>query len=227
MLGSALWIGAWLGGHAAADDTIGALARLIPDAPGADVLAGVRATGANRVWLLLPRPGRTLGWPRDVEGVPEPALLLCRGDQPVGLLRAGGPGWRLDPVATCAVAPLAAAALQPREAARSLSRALADGAALLERLDLARADDRPIPHDWRTAVEHLPAGLAPAGVEVLTRAATVLDALDLALASDGAAVTAGEAGARRAALVEVGNAVADVVAGLVGGLAVRPVPWAP
>jgi hypothetical protein len=190
------------------------------------VLADVRATGADRVWLLLPRPGRTLGWPHGIADAPEPALLLCRVDQPVALVRAGRSGWRLDPVQACAVAPLAAAALQPREAARALAGALAEAADLLERLDLARADDRPAPRHWRAAVDPLPAGLAPSAAEVITRAAAVLDALDLALASDGAAVTASQAGARRAAIVGVANTVQDVVAGLVGGLAVRPVPWA-
>jgi hypothetical protein len=217
MLGCALWVGAWLRGRASSDDTIDALAGLVPDAPGGVMLVSVRSTAAESAWLLLPRPGRPLGWPRDAEGPPEPAVLLCRADDPVALLRTGPAGWRLDRVGLCNVAPLAAAALAPRAAARAFAAAVSEGAEQLERMDLARAQDRALPSRWRSAAHAHPPGLDPSAVEVLVRVATLLDALDLALATDGAAVTAAEARGRAGALASVRDALEDIVCGLVGG----------
>jgi hypothetical protein len=217
MLGCALWVGAWLCGRAPADDTIDALARLAPDAPGAPLLEGLRAVGADRSWLLLARPGRTLGWPRDATGVPEPALLLCRGEAPVALLRTRPAGWLLEPVAGASVGPLAARALSPRAAARALSAALAAGADQLERLDLARPAERASDRRWQEALHPHPVGVDPDALQALTRVALVLDALELALGAHGAAVTAGEAHARARALTDVRDAVEEVACGLVGG----------
>ncbi len=58
----------------------------------------------------------------------------------------------------------------------------------------------------------------PQVAALLDRLAALHDALDLALADDGAAVTAGEARARAAAIRGVVGDVEDVLAGLVGGL---------
>lgn len=227
MLALALWVGAWLGGRAATDDTLGALGRLQPDVPPGELLAAVRRTGADRVWLLLPRPGRVLGWPRDLAAEPEPALLLCREDEPAAVIRTGPTAWRVDPVRSCEVAPLAAAALSPRAAARVFATAVSGAALQLERLDLARAVPEPLPRRWSAALGDLPAGLDPSAVAVLARAAAVLDALDAGLASDGAALSAGQARARADALREVTDAVLDVVTGLVGGLVGLPVACGP
>lgn len=227
MLGCALWVGSWLRGSAPADDTLDALARLAPDAPGAVLLEGLRGLGADGSWLLLPRPGRTVGWPRGATGLPGPALLLCRAEATVGLLRDGPAGWPLQPVAGGPVVALAAAALGPRAAGRALAAALASGADQVERLDLARPADRDPALRWQAALHPHPAGIDPLAVEVLARAALVLDMLDLALASPGAAVTAGEARSWAAALTDVRDAVEQVVCGVVGGLFGLPGSVAP
>jgi hypothetical protein len=57
----------------------------------------------------------------------------------------------------------------------------------------------------------------PAALGALTRVALVLDALELALESQGAAVTAGEARALSRALTDVRDAVEEVACALVGG----------
>ncbi|MGB7981563.1 MAG: hypothetical protein WCF36_12305, partial [Candidatus Nanopelagicales bacterium] len=73
-------------------------------------------------------------------------------------------------------------------------------------------------HAWRTALARLPAGTDPQALALVTRIAALRDALDLALAEDGAAVTAAEARARAARIRAVAGDVEDVLCGLVGGL---------
>jgi hypothetical protein len=216
MLGCSLWLGSWLRGAATDAETIHALGALAPDAPPAEVLGAVRARGADRCWLLLPRPGRAPGWPRDAPGPPEPALLLCHGEALVGLLRGPVAGWRIDPATQVSIGPLAAAALSSGAAARALTAALVSGAEDLERLGLARAPGQAMPGQWQAALASHPRGIEPAALAVLARATTVLDALDLAMGTDGASVTAAEARALAGALVVVRDAVVDVVVGVVG-----------
>jgi hypothetical protein len=226
MLAAALWVGAWLRAAAAGDDLLDALARLDPDAvPAVDVLAAVRGCGADSAWLVLARPGRTVGWPAGLAGAPEPVVLLAAGDVLVAALRAGRPGWRVDPLPAQATTGLEAGALPVRAAARAFAEVLAEATGRLESLGLARAATGRAAPAWASAVADLPGGLDPQVLALLHRAALVLDALALAGADDGAAVTAGEAQARAAELHALRGRVEDVVAGLVGGLARRPVAW--
>ena len=92
MTTTAVWLGSWVRGTAGADDLLEAMAHSAPDAPAVgsvlgaaptplpDLLRAIRVSGADGTWLLLPRPGRTVGWPPRADGAPAPAVLLSRGD---------------------------------------------------------------------------------------------------------------------------------------------------
>jgi hypothetical protein len=238
MTTTALWLGAWLRGVAGSDDLLEAMALAAPDAPlvgsvhGAppaplpDLLRAIRQSGADSTWLLLPRPGRTLGWPGDVDGPPTPAVLFSRDDQAVGLLRHGADGWRWDPAQSATVGALQAGMLTARSGARALAEAVTAAAHRLEQLGLDRAATRPAPREWEAALGRLPRGLDPQVEALLVRLAALHDALDLARVEEGAAVTAGEARSRAAAVRSVLGEVQDVIVGVVDGLnaPTRPSP---
>ena len=230
-----VWLGSWLRGDAASDDLLEAMARAFPDAPAVahlhgagqvpvpDLLRAIRVSGAQGTWLLLPRPGATVGWPADSPAAPVPAALLSRGDLALGLLRHEATGWRWDPAGSAVLAPLQAQMLTARSGARALAEAVTAAAERLERLGLDRAPTSPPPRTWELALGRLPGGLDPQVEALLIRLGALHDALDLALADDGAAVTAGEARARAAQLRAVVGQVQDVIVGVVGGLNV-PTP---
>ena len=230
MTTTALWLGAWLRGAAGSDDLIESLALAAPDAPlvgsidGAqpaplpDLLRAIRQSGADSTWLLLPRPGRLIGWPPGVDGAPMPAVLLSRGDNGIGLLRHGVSGWLWDPAGSAPISPLQAGMLTSRSGARALAEAVTAAAHRLEELGLDRAATRPAPREWEAALGRLPRGPDPQVEALLVRLAALHDALDLASVEEGAAVTAGEARSRAAAVRAVLGEVEDVVVGVVGGL---------
>jgi hypothetical protein len=218
MLAASLWVGAWLRGQVGFDDTADALDRIAPDAAAAPLLPALRASGSNHTWLLMPRGGRTIGWPSGSPDAPGPAVLLGAGTAPVGLVRLGGPGWRLDPAPGAAIAPLQAAALPGRAAARALGDLLVHAAAGFERLGLERRPATASDDRWQRALRPAPPGLAADAAMVLLRAARVRDALDLARLDDGAAVTAGEAHARADALRRLADGIDDLLVEVVAGL---------
>jgi hypothetical protein len=236
MTTTALWLGAWLRGAAGSDDLLEAMALAAPDAPAVgsvngapasplpDLLRAIRQSGADSTWLLLPRPGRLIGWPPGVDGAPVPAVLLGRGDRAVGLLRHGTNGWRWDPAQPATIIPLQAGMLTARSGARALAEAVTAAAHRLEELGLDRAATRPAPREWEAALGRLPRGLDPQVEALLVRLAALHDALDLALVEEGAAVTAAEARARAAEVRAVLGEVEDVVVGVVGGLNAPPRP---
>jgi hypothetical protein len=236
MTTTALWLGAWLRGAAGSDDLLEAMALAAPDAPAVgsvngapasplpDLLRAIRQSGADSTWLLLPRPGRLIGWPPGVDGAPAPAVLLGRGDHAVGLLRHGASGWRWDPAQSATINPLQAGMLTARSGARALAEAVTAAAHRLEELGLDRAATRPAPREWEAALGRLPRGLDPQVEALLVRLAALHDALDLARVEEGAAVTAGEARARAAEVRAVLGEVEDVVVGVVGGLNAPPPP---
>ena len=205
MTTAAVWLGSWLRGTA--DPTTcsrpwpswlrthlrwaasrGRRPRRLPD-----LLRAIRVTGAQDTWLLLPRPGRTIGWPPGADGVPEPAVLLSRGDQAVGMLRHGATGWRWDDVGSVPLAALQSGVLTARSGARALAEAVTAAAERLETLGLDRVATRAAPHAWEVALGRLPRGLDPQVEALLVRLAALHDALDLAPVEEGAAVTAAEA----------------------------------
>ncbi len=243
-----LWVGAWLRGTAAPDDVLCVLADLAPDSPAvvrldgapsaglADLLAHLRAEAAAEAWLLLPRPGRTLGWPAKGSGAPAPATVISGADGMVGLLRHERAGWTWESVADdSALAVIQAGMLTPRAAARTLVEVVTVAAEDLEQLGLDRPPRGRCAQEWQAGLGRLPKGMDPPTLAQVTRIAALRDALDLALADDGAAVTAAEARARAARIREVAGAVDDVLCGVLGGLNVprvacvgpniAPVPW--
>jgi hypothetical protein len=153
-------------------------------------------------------------------------VLLSRGDHAIGLLRHGAGGWLWDPVRSAPISPLQAGMLTARSGARALVEAATAAAHRLEELGLDRPPTRPAPREWEAALGRLPRGLDPQVEALLVRLAALHDALDLALVEQGAAVTAGEARARAAAILDVLGGVDDVVVGVVGGLnaPTRPSP---
>jgi hypothetical protein len=218
MLSCALWLGAWLRGTAAPDDLLEALARLAPGASPAGVLAEVRSARPVGTWLLLPRPGRILGWPQSAAGPPEPAVLLTDGADAGWLIRPSHGRWSVGLVGPAEVAPLRAEALSGRQGRRAFDSVVEESAARFERLGLDRPAAMATPHRWAEAVESLPPGLEPDALAVLHRGTALLDVLQVALADDGAAVTSAEAAARAAEVRQLVGRVEDVLAGVVGGL---------
>ena len=230
MTSSAIWLGSWLRGVAATDDLLEALTAAAPDAPAVvalrgappaplpDLLREVRQLAPRMTWLLLPRPGRTLGWPADAIGAPTPAVLLTGGPTGSGLLRHDRAGWRWDVTEVVPCSPLEAEMLTARPGARALAAAVNGAADRLERLALDRPATGSPPRAWERAVRRLPPGTDPQIEALLVRLGDLRDVLDLALAEEGAAVTAGEALARSGELRTVIGQLDDVVTGVVGGL---------
>ncbi len=230
MLTSALWLGAWLRGQVAPDEVLVALGRATPDAPAviavdgrpdaplADLLAHARRRRADGCWVLLPRPGRTVGWPAALVATPAPAVLLTSRGSPVALLTHDPAGWSVASLDAGPDHALLAGALTAREAARGLAGVLAEATDRLEALGLERSPSANRPPRWAPALARGPRALDPATAALLDRLAGPLDALGLALADDGAAVTAAEAAARRASLVALAGALSDLLVGVVGGL---------
>lgn len=228
LLATSVWLGSWLRGESAADDLVETLGRLAPDAPTTvlpEILGQLRRAGTDAVWWLSPRPGHTVGWPPGLSDLPEPAVLLSTGNQPVGLLRLGGHGWLLQPASGAGVPGLASEALPVRAAVRVFGEVVTACAARLEALGLDRAATRGTDPCWGRALTRLPRGLDPRAADLLHRIAALRDALDSALASDGAAVTAGEARQRSEALRGLADRLEDLASAVVGGLSMSPVAW--
>lgn len=230
MTTTSLWLGSWLRGAAGSDDLLEAMALAAPDAPAVgsvlgaspaalpDLLRAVRVSGADCTWLLLPRPGRTIGWPPGTDGPPVPGVLLSRGEEGAGLLRHAATGWRWDEVGSTTLAAVQAGMLTARSGARILAEVVTSAADRLQHLGLDRPASRPAPRTWEVSLGRLPRGLDPPVEALLVRLAALHDALDLALVEEGAAVTAAESRARAAEVRAVLGQVEDVIAGVVGGL---------
>lgn len=222
MLGAALWLGAFLRGETQTTDVVQGIDRLFPDLANQAIPDLVRSTGANRLMLLLPRPGRAPGWPRATHSPQQPALLLLANDRAVGLLLAAVGGWRTEVAETSEVGPLLSGALSARAAARLLTETVTEAIAIFENLDLSRPSEQEPARVWRQAVESSPRGNQQL-LAVLTRAATLLDALDLAASTDGAGVTASQSHARDRAIADARSTIMDVVTCALAGVEPGPV----
>ena len=233
----ALWLDAWLRGEAASDDLLGVLASAAPDCPlrGAeparslDVLLGeLRGRQVVAAWPVLPRPGRTLGWPRELPDEPTAAILLVGPEQVAcGLLLTASAGWRLLPLvdgsaATALPLALLAEALPVRAALRRFTELLAEATRELSLLGLERRPTQPLPTRWTAGLAVLPPSCGPELVDLVHRTAHVLDALACALADHGAAVTAGEADARADHLRRLRDALTDLLVSAVLGARAGP-----
>jgi hypothetical protein len=183
------------------------------------VLARLSCMPGPAARLVLPVPGDPVGLPGPSAlttaalAAGEAVLLPAADDAGVGLVPVETDQevvWTAHPVVDTPV--LVTAALPAlAEADQHLAIALREATELLSGLDLARWDP-----DSAEAVEALRAGrldgdgLAPGypnrAHEVLARARRLRAVIELASRDDGAAVTAGEAAARRAALVPLDRA---------------------
>lgn len=199
----------------------GAPAETLPVA-----LARLAGTGVDGVRLLLPAPGDPVGLPGPgpfaTGALDLGAGVLLTGPGPAtGLLPVERPGavhWRAEVVPGGPLAPAWPAGLPSlAEADRDLAAAVREATALLAGLDLARLDPDVAPalaalRDGRLDGEPLPACYPPQAQGVLARGRRLAALVDLARATDGAAVTAGESAARRAALDPLDRAARRAVA---------------
>ncbi len=211
----ALWFTAWAAGAASLDDTRDAIvgddaAHDVVGLPGSDgmqplivalgLLRAERATGAG---IALPVPGDPLGLagPSTFNGeVVEAGEGVVLEGAELGLVpyRAGaGVVWTCHPAVSRRQVP------DPAEADSSLRTALVRTADALAGLDVARW--RPEVADELMALRRhvdlvFPHGMAPRAVRLAALASRCRTIVDLALADDGASITAAEADARRAAL---------------------------
>lgn len=253
---AALWLHEWLGGRAATDDLLDLLAQIAPDTPAglhdaggtlptSRLLRRLRSSGVTLAWPVLPRPGRTVGWPSRVKGDPVPAVVLV--GQPKGidqpplearvLLRAGSGGWIVDDIrerrrgapagaqgclathdsAQTRMWALTADAVTPRAATRQFTELIDQAATDLGRLGLDRPASTGRGSRWTATLHQLPGTADPQLVTLLQRTGLVLDALDQALGDEGAAVTASEARAREAHLHRLRGQLCDLVSGVIIG----------
>lgn len=209
----AWWLSAWLRGDVSPDELRDAVVAAdaahdvaVGDEPGTTplvlALGRLRAAGVTAAGLALPAAGDPVG----LGGPPAfNAAALEAGEAVVltgaalGLVphRAGaGVVWQLLPAHRRPLGDLG-------EADRGLRAALPAAADALAALDVARW--RPEVADELTDLRRRDGVLAPRGtparaVELAARAGQALAVVDLALADDGAAVTAYEMAARTAAL---------------------------
>lgn len=231
----ALWYTAWVAGATSLDT---ARDSIVGDSAAHDVLGLpdhdepvplilamglLRTEGARHAALALPVPGDPVGLAGppafNTEAVDAGEGVLLVGAD-LGLVpHAVGRGvqWQCLPAVTQGSAP------DPSEADSALRRALLDTSDRLADLDVARW--RPEVADELMALRNhvdlaLPAGLAARAVRLVTLANRCRTIVDLALADEGAAVTAGEADARRDALLPLDHAARR------GLVAACSFPWA-
>jgi hypothetical protein len=222
-VGMSLWCDAWLRGEVSLDDAAdhvasGDVVHLVDLGEGPEALivglGRLRALGATGAGAALPVPGDPVG----LAGPPafnhaaleaEEAVLLEGTDHGLVPERVGSSvTWHVQPATTRR--PM----IDPGEADRGLRAALPRAADELAALDVAR---------WRPEVadallnlrreQHLdlPPHVAARSARMLVLGLRCLDIVALATQDDGGAVTAGEAGLRRAALEDLGAAARRAV----------------
>lgn len=217
----ALWFGAWTAGRTSldecrdaivADDTAHDVTGL-PDQPEAQplivALGLLRSEGATGAGLALPAPGDLLGLagPRSFnEEVVEAGEGVVLDGADLGLVphRAGaGVVW------SCHTAMSRRQLPDPSEADTSLRQTLLRTTDTLAHLDVARW--RPEVADELMALRRtvdlvFPESMAPRAVRLASLALRCRTIVELALADDGASITAAEADARRQALAPLDQA---------------------
>jgi hypothetical protein len=217
----AAWFTAWVSGATsldeardrvvggdAAHDVVGVPGREEPQ-PLIVALGALRAAGATGAGIALPVPGDLLGLAGPAEFNAEvleagEAVVLDGADLGLVPHRAGaGVIWACHPATSRRQLP------DSSEADQLLRRALLETGASLADLDVAR---------WRPEVADelmdlrrhtdpgLPASMPAGAVRLASLAARCRTIVELALADDGGAVTAGQADQRRRALVPLDSA---------------------
>ena len=229
----ATWGTAFLQGRVSADDLITAVGGDQPQrVAGLDddptplgvavALATLRRAGASALRPVLPVPG-------DVLGVPGPASFV-RAATAAGqaVLTVGPPWWGLvpeEPEGEAGPVVWRALRVDPQigpaglpslaEADRALAEALRESTAAMAGLDLAGGRDEvetDLARAWRRVPRAaLPEVLPARAIALLDRATRVTAILAVADRHQGAAVTAAEAAARRAALRPLATAARHAV----------------
>jgi hypothetical protein len=217
----ALWLTAWAEGRVSLDEARDAVVGQdaahhvagLPGEPDAVPLivafGRLRALGATGAGLALPVPGDPLGLagpgPFNTEALEaEEAVVLDGADGGLVPHVAGaGVVWAFHAASSRRQVP------DPAEADTGLRRALLDAADRLAALDVARW--RPELADELTDLRAtrdlaLPPGSAGRAVRLAALATRCRAIVDLALADDGGALTAGEADRRRGALAPLDHA---------------------
>jgi hypothetical protein len=170
------------------------------------------------VRLVLPVPGDPVGLPGPGSlttaalEVGEAVLLPPRAEGTFGLIPTVSPTavvWTAYEVAPPSLVPISMPSLA--EADRDLAMALREATELLAQLDLARwdngsADAVDALRQGRLDGDGLAPGYPNRAHEVLSRARRLRAIVELAGRGDGAAITAGEAAARREALFPLDRA---------------------
>jgi hypothetical protein len=197
----AWWLSAWLRGAVSPDDLMASTGL------GVGALAALRASGSATVGLALPVEGDPLGLggPADFNAAALAAGEALVGDGGLGLV----PGTRPDEAPWTTYDAHRRQIPDVGEADRGLRAAILDCARALAVLDVARW--RPEVADeilalGRPGSAAAPPGTPPRCVELAVKAARCRAIVALALADDGAAVSAGEAASRRAALTPLERA---------------------
>ena len=216
----AWWLTAWLRGLASPDDLVTAVldddaAHHVAGLPGQDdlvplalTLGALRATGATGAGLALPVDGDPVGLggpvPFNAEALEAgEAVVLVGGGAGLVPLRLGrGVVWHCQEAARRQVPDIG-------EADRALRGELIVTANALAALEVARW--RPEVADELSNLQHRVDPVAPPGtpalcVDLAGRALQALGIVDLALADDGAAITAAEIEQRRTALTGLARA---------------------
>jgi hypothetical protein len=216
----AWWGTAWLRGDVVPDLVLDAVigddaTHAVTGLPGEDGtvtllsgLAAVRASGATALGCAVPTPG-------DPVGLGGPAAFNAAALEAGEAVVAAGGGLGLVPTRVGAAVVWQVYAAGPRslsdvgEADRELRSALLESANRLAALDVARW--RPEVADELLDLRHPRPVPAPPGIpgrclDLAGRGLQAMTIVDLALADDGAAVSASEIAQRRAALVPLDRA---------------------
>lgn len=185
-----------------------------PDGPRSllEATAAARLAGATAFGAAFPAPGD----PSGLAG--PPALTMAATDAGEAVVALGVPtepgiGWVPEQVGRAVEWTTYAASRRPPpdlgDADRTLRSTLLAAADELARLDVAdwRPEVADELHDLRAgAPVAAPPGVPPRAADLARRALHLLAVVDLALDSDGGAVSVGELAARRAGLVPLGTA---------------------
>jgi hypothetical protein len=216
----AWWATAWLRGHAVTDLLIDAVigddaTHVVAGLPGHDGtatlvqgLAELRRLGATGVGAAYPVDGDPVGlggppgFNADALEVGEAVVVPGTGLGLVPHRTGAAVAWTVHPAGPRQLPDVG-------EADRALRAGLVESANALADLDVARW--RPEVADRLMDLRHRDALTAPDGVparcvELASRGLQAMAIVDLALEDDGAAVSASEAGQRRAALVPLDRA---------------------
>jgi len=175
-------------------------------------LGRLRFLGAAALRLVLTRPGDPSGLPGPkafTEGAVAGGAAVVAVGAEIGLLPAARGDWQ-----TYVVEPDRRTPLSIHDAERALGAVVRDAAEVLAALDVARWDPAAadvISRGTRAASSPLPPSAPPAAHALLARSLRLASVLEVAQASEGAAVSGTAMTARRQVLRDLDTAVRRAV----------------